>query len=240
MAKKFISIKTRAGKRKFIRRKRAGYSKYGRRRLYSNIQGTLIPDRTCVTLKYNEDVRMQLPPGGLVASYLFRCNSIYDPNYTAIGHQPMGHDQYANFYKKYMVIGSTITVTFKSFASSQATNDPVTNATVAVTTLQGAAGVITNPYELMENNRTTYSNLCVQRPYTKIHKKFSPKRFFGLSKVLDNETYGADFGSNPAEEAIWQIAGWNPTSPGNPTDIYMNVAIKYICVLRERVNLGLS
>ncbi len=238
MAKKYGNANKYAAKRRYYRKKKK-LAMYGRRR-FSNVQGTLIPDRTCVTMKYNEDVRIQLPPNGIMASYIYRCNSIFDPNLTGIGHQPMGHDQYANFYKKYVVIGSTMTVTFKSFAASQATNDPVTNATVAVTTIQGTSGVISNPSELLENNRTSYTNLCVQRPYAKITKKFSPKRFFGLTKMLDNEDYGADFGSNPAQDALWQISGYNPTAPGNPTTLYLNIAIKYICVLRERVNLGLS
>lgn len=235
MVKRFTSIKTKAGRRRFIRKRPRA-----RRRLVSNIQGTLIPDRTMVTMKYNEDIKLLLSANGLMGSHLFFCNSIFDPNVTGIGHQPMGHDQYANFYKKYVVVGATITATFKSFASSQATNDPVTNATIAITTIQGTSGVISNPTELLENNRTSYKNICVQRPFQKITKRFSPKVFFGLNKILDNESYGANFGTNPTEDAYWQISGFNPTAPGNPTNLYVNIAIKYTCVLRERVNLGLS
>lgn len=48
---------------------------------------------------------------GTIESYLFRANSIFDPNFTGIGHQPIGHDQWKNFYRRYKVTDSTIVVT---------------------------------------------------------------------------------------------------------------------------------
>lgn len=42
--------------------------------------------------------------------YSFRANSIYDPDYTGVGHQPMGHDTLELLYGRYTVVGSAITV----------------------------------------------------------------------------------------------------------------------------------
>uniref|UniRef100_UPI004047EBBF hypothetical protein n=1 Tax=Aliarcobacter sp. TaxID=2321116 RepID=UPI004047EBBF len=208
------------------------------RRLPSNIQGTLIPDRTYVTLKYNEDLSIVVPPGGIMANYLFRCNSIFDPNYTGTGHQPLGHDQYANFYKKYVVMGATITATFKALDNSELTNPDGSNYTVGITTIQAPAGVIVVPSDFQENNRTTYSNVCAQSPYTMVSKNFNSSEFFGLTKILDNEKYGADFGANPEQVAYWQLGIYQPSAPTTSGRMYVNVAIKYTLALRERVNVG--
>lgn len=214
------------------------YSKQVKERIPANIQGTLIPDRTYVTLKYNEDISLGISAGGLMSNYLFRCNSIFDPNQSGVGHQPLGHDQYANFYKKYMVVASTITCTFKSFDNSETTNADGSNYTVGISTIQDPSGATTSTTEFMENNRTTYSNVCAQAPYTMVHKKFDPIDFFGLDSILDNEKYGADFGSNPEQQAFWQIGVFQPTAPTTSGRMYVNVAIKYTLALRERVNVG--
>ena len=220
------------------RKKRATPYKRVTRRLPSNIQGTLIPDRTYVTLKYNEDLSIVVPPGGIMANYLFRCNSIFDPNYTGTGHQPLGHDQYANFYKKYVVMGATITATFKALDNSELTNPDGSNYTVGITTIQAPAGVIVVPSDFQENNRTTYSNVCAQSPYTMVSKNFNSSEFFGLTKILDNEKYGADFGANPEQVAYWQLGIYQPSAPTTSGRMYVNVAIKYTLALRERVNVG--
>lgn len=37
------------------------------------------------------------------SQYVFRLNSLYDPNLTGVGHQPQGYDQMAQFYNTYRV-----------------------------------------------------------------------------------------------------------------------------------------
>jgi len=55
-------------------------------------------------------------PGGVGAGtpalYQFRANSMYDPDYTGSGHQPMFRDEMAAQYNYYTVISSYIKVTF--------------------------------------------------------------------------------------------------------------------------------
>lgn len=45
------------------------------------------------------------------ASFLFRGNGMFDPDYQVGGQQPMGFDQWAGLYRHYRVIGSKIEVT---------------------------------------------------------------------------------------------------------------------------------
>jgi len=61
---------------------------------------TGVPDRMLIRLRYSE--RQQNPATAL--DYVYNLNSIYDPNLTGTGHQPLGRDQWASFYNRYRVI----------------------------------------------------------------------------------------------------------------------------------------
>ena len=235
---RFYHLKKRNGKRMFIRRRRkAAYR--GRRRV-SNSQGVLIPMRTFTTLKYAQDFELKIPAqAGLIDRYQFRANSIFDPDYALGGHQPMGRDQYANFYQKYMVVSSTITATFRNTSNSSLTSDTNQQYVVGIVTTTPNQ-IISNNLELLENNRTSYGFTSPQKPFTRISKNFNAKKFWGLSRVLDNSDYGAVMGTNPLEECLFEIFGYNPIGSENPTPLFVNIMIKYNCVLRDRVNLGLS
>lgn len=232
--RRFPGTKTR---RVIKRRRRNRGRGYPRRKGFLNV-GKLLPDKTMVTLKYAEDIDLVVPSVG--SDYYFRCNSIYDPNQVAIGHQPMGHDEYAMFYDKYCVVGAKLSVRFVAMESNSDTQDENHITNVGVCTIDNMDGII-DPRAFMENNRTTYSVVSPQRPNAVIRKKFSAKRFFGKNKVVDDHTLSASFGNNPSNEAVWQIKAW-PASPENifTRTLALNVMIQYICVLKERKNLGLS
>ena len=61
-------------------------------------------------LRYSQTVTIN-PGIGTCGVYKFRANSIFDPDYTGIGHQPYGHDNLESIYQHYTVDSSTITVT---------------------------------------------------------------------------------------------------------------------------------
>lgn len=58
------------------------------------------------TVKYAESVVVTLIGG--FNSYLFSCNSLFDPNRTGTGHQPMYFDQLIALYDHYTVLRSRI------------------------------------------------------------------------------------------------------------------------------------
>jgi hypothetical protein len=51
-----------------------------------------------------------LDPAAVGAGVQYASNSIFDPNLTATGHQPLSHDQWSQFYQHYLVMGSKITI----------------------------------------------------------------------------------------------------------------------------------
>lgn len=72
------------------------------------------PSSKIVKLKYNEYIPISSNTSGTVISqYRFNCNSLYDPNQSGTGHQPLYYDTYAGLYNHYLVLGSRIKVTWQ-------------------------------------------------------------------------------------------------------------------------------
>lgn len=65
--------------------------------------GYPVAQRTLCWLNYS-DIRQTSSTGlGLTGDYVYNLNSIHDPDRSGTGHQPMGHDQYIQFYNRYRV-----------------------------------------------------------------------------------------------------------------------------------------
>ena len=60
-------------------------------------------------LRYSTNLSLNAT-SGVIAYNLFRCNSIFDPDYTGVGHQPYGHDTYQQIYNHYRVESAVISV----------------------------------------------------------------------------------------------------------------------------------
>ncbi|WP_445779495.1 hypothetical protein [Shewanella sp.] len=213
-------------------KKKSFYPRYTARKDIVNL-GTTIPDTTVVRLKYCDDLTITVPNSPVGTNYLFRCNSIFDPDFTGTGHQPLGHDQWSQFYERYVVTKATLTATFKSTYGE--VNQP-TN--VGVCLIANTSAAITSADNFAENNRTTYGYVCRDLGMTRITKVFKPNDFFGNENIIDDDEKGALFGANPIDGAYWQLKMWHP-SQGFPVaaPLFVNVAITYECVLRERKEL---
>lgn len=66
------------------------------------------PDRFRTTVIYSDLI--QLNPLQPFRNQVFRGNSLYDPDFTALGHQPLYFDQYMAIYERFRVLGSKIII----------------------------------------------------------------------------------------------------------------------------------
>lgn len=75
---------------------------------------TFFPPRGKCTLPYVDEFSISTP--GIVSTFgtqtSYRLNSLFDPYFSAGGHQPYGYDQMCTFYNRYMVDRVDIEVTF--------------------------------------------------------------------------------------------------------------------------------
>lgn len=69
------------------------------------------PDRFNIRLRYADNFQFHDTDGTTaVMKQQYRLNSVYDVDYTNVGHQPNGFDKWAAIYKWYRVMGCTVTV----------------------------------------------------------------------------------------------------------------------------------
>lgn len=73
------------------------------------------PPSQLVKFTYGQTVVLTSGTGGIYGSeQVYRLNSLYDPDLTGLGHQPYGHDEMANLYRNYKVVGVGIDIKFSS------------------------------------------------------------------------------------------------------------------------------
>lgn len=173
---------------------------------------------------------------GVMAEQVVRANSIFDPDATGVGHQALGHDQWASFYKSYIVLGAKIACTVSS--SSGQTVPQVTGVYHT-----SDSGITATGYDtVIEQGKSHY---CVTNPSTAIdtkviHNSFDAKNFYNLKDVKDNKyRIGADFGANPNEMNYFII--WHQSQDQSTTsEVKVIYAITYRVLLTDSQELAQS
>lgn len=92
----------KAGRKSYRKRKTTALTRMVNRGTLVYKGQTGIADRALIKLKYRDNYVLTdtvLPD----AQRTWRLNSIYDPDFTGSGHQPLGFDQWQVFYKNYRV-----------------------------------------------------------------------------------------------------------------------------------------
>ncbi len=102
-------VPSSAARQLFSRRKIPRGMSVGRPRMVS--YNKLVQPKVRTMLSY-VDTKL-VAPGSAVAVHQFRINSLFDPDYTGLGHQPAFRDQWNALYTKYRVIKTTWHVTFR-------------------------------------------------------------------------------------------------------------------------------
>lgn len=217
--------------RKSIRKKvkRTNFKKYGTTRSRA-INGPMAM-RQIVKMRYSEDINISA--GTLLGAYDFRANSIFDPNLSGTGHQPLSHDQWGNFYDHYVVLGAKMTVCFTSTSS--------TDSAFASVALQDTNNTMTSQSQIREQPRSRWTLIPIQggNNQRKLSCFYSAKKFFGAKSVVTWDKLGAVFGANPSEDALFRIFYQN-ASGTSAIPLVVNVIIDYIVLLSEPKVLTLS
>lgn len=232
--------------RRYKTRKRKTYKRRRRPRKSSSVTGiTTVSSQNPLrkTLKtvfrYSEpNIRMLTLSGGGLVSYVFRANSIYDPDYTATltGHQPTGFDQLMVMYNHYTVISANITVTFQN---------PSKVPLLCLIDLSGDPSPSTDVKDVIENGSCTYAVLPPQGAddYSAKTLKFrcNPNKFMGISKPMSNGLVRGSGTTNPSEGCYFHVY-LHTSSSDSPVafKVPINVTLEYVTILTEPENPGTS
>lgn len=158
---------------------------------------------------------------------IFRANSIFDPDYTGVGAQPMWHDEFALLYNRYTVYASKITASF--IQKSGSGESAYTNVWVMpkdVTTLALASD------DAIETNRCKSS---VLGPNTGGDGTATLSHYQNIANIIgkpksesSDDILSAPFGSNPGRQSFWHVGAGTIDGLTN-VNIYVKVKMVYYC-----------
>jgi len=118
--------KRKTGLKSYIKRKVRKYTKRRAKRstrttMVNRNPSVLIAPRYITKLKYAERYSFSAPGSNLAGVQVFNLNSIFDPDRTGVGHQPLGRDQLALLYNRYRVFAVSWQIAFQPSATAAGT-----------------------------------------------------------------------------------------------------------------------
>jgi len=198
---------------------------------------TPFPNTKIVRHKYVENI--QFPGGssaGTPATYQYRANSMYDPNYTGVGHQPLFRDQMAAQYNYYTVISSYFKITFP----------PESNEKRTFSVWVDEDGVTPTTDDQMNENHRFYPGLILSRRNSplKLTARFNSlkwnKNTLGALMADNNQKIASS--SNPGSTAVkyYNVMCWPTNAADTLGAITATVEMFFITIWREPVEHATS
>ncbi len=218
-------------RKRFRRRRRVRPSRRRVRRRKRLPPLTGFADTKKVRLRYVDQVGIDCPAGG-ITSARYRSNDMFDPQFSAGGHKPLGFDQNMARYTYFTVIGSRITMTY--VPDDQAGAVPgyfgVFNDDAA--TLQ-----YTSPQELLESKlaktavRVAGSAASGNKLF-RARASFGARKAFGSGKIIGDLNYAGTESTTPTLMNYFQC--WVASVGGNnPDPMNFLIEIEYLAVLHN-------
>lgn len=206
-----------------------------KRKPNNDLASSGLPLKRLVKFKYVQTVNLGNGTTS-TASHHMSTNSLFDPDVTSGGHQPMSFDQWTLLYKTYRVLGSKINVRFLAKQGTQ-------NVIVGVAPTNDIDAALDFP-TMLERPGSYGKVLTTQFP-TYVTRKWSLKRV----RNANDEAYSGQLGNtslsggtNPANQDYYRIWAANPDSTAAiaSNSVSCIVEITYIAELSDRLLLESS
>lgn len=227
--------------RKSYRRPRRKAASFRRRRFVRRSRvAPLQPIARKQIVKMRYDDWVVIDPSTVATTCFFRANSIYDPNLSGVGHQPLPHDLWQSLYNHYTVLGSKISVQAWS-------EDSATNYMCEVGCMVTDDTTVNQPLLTLKEQPGTTSRLMRCRPdgrnsMVTLYKGFSAYKWFGLSKSALGacDSVSALFGANPTDGAFFCIYAAHPNENTDVPVVNLRVRIEYLVEVSEPKEIAQS
>ncbi len=186
-------------------------------------------------LRYCERITIDAGAAGQSTNHFFCANSIFDPNQSGIGHQPMGFDQYILMYDHFKVLSSKIQV--KALNNISATNG---NQTILSIHLDDDTSTNLSVENMIEQGTTNYRIMNSGESFrpTTLTKSFNTKTFFSNQKTAASLVGTAT--ADCDEVAFYNISSSALTGGTDPGVMSCLIVIDYIVQFSERRTLASS
>jgi len=213
----------RARSRRYKRRK-AG-------RAYANKSmvniGRGFPQKLMVTHRYCDQITLT-STSGVMATYQWSCNGMYDPNATGGGHQPMLFDQLTTLYNHYQVVGSKFRVKILPHTSNTVTsnfvcfiNDDTVFETSSIDGNAEQTGAKATQIGIPSGGNKPLARSLF----------WSSKRKFGTS-ALQNDNLQGTVSTNPSEQSFYSLC-LQAFDQSNSVQLQVFVEIDYCAIWSE-------
>jgi len=188
--------------------------------------------KMAVNLVY-EDL-ITLAPGTVYGSYLFRGNSLFDPDYTGTGHQPRYFDQLTPIYGRYKVL--------KSDCEVEMINGSPTSGAIFAVTPNTEIITFTSWEQASELPRAKCSDIMpvASRYPFKLKHSISTTSVCGLLPYqVNDEDWSAAIGNNPLQIWYWNI---NAETIDRTSNLLVSFRVKlvYHAIMYDRLDVGTS
>lgn len=193
---------------------------------------TGFPDKMTVSLPYIINGRVN---PGIVAGndQVIRLNGAWDPDFSGVGHQPRGWDQWAAIYGKYRVSRVDLNILCRQRASHGINVRALANNSPATLAGDANVGEFLNHVYL---GQTASNTPPVQRKLV-----FYPHKVLGLTwaQYIANDFSGADTTTTPVDEAYLHLLVMQVDNT-TACDFEYEIQATYRVTFYERQNLPLS
>lgn len=172
----------------------------------SVVENTLpiFPPTTSCMLRYHDVITMNAGTG-VLTSYVFTANGLYDPNITSTGHQPMGFDSIMGYYEHYHVTAATIRVVFQ--------NTGTLSHFVGIR-LDPDVSPLTDITQAIENGLLVYDTVSPTSMYgafRELKMSVNIPKFNGIKNraiFMADEGLRGNVASNPTEQTYFHVLIW--------------------------------
>lgn len=200
------------------------------------------PTNQVVKMRYSNWTNFPLNTGNSYSEFTVRAASINAPDIVpnANSHQALGHDQWAVFYERYVVLGSRITITGISNNSSAGGN-----ILLGVYLADQSATAAINPHQLIEQGKCNYTNMgngnAGQLVRKIVNMNYSAKKWHNVTNVKDADNLEANFGANPADQAYFHIfCGCSDMVALTNGSVTIQYKVDYIVLVKDPLELAQS
>jgi len=163
----------------------------------------IFPVRCTRKLRYSTTFQLTCTSGA-VATYVFRANDLFDPDYTGTGHQPMGFDQMMLSYNHFCVTHSKIKVT----ARNKSNTSPVTFG-IRQDASPTAVTVIDRIMEFGGLVVCELDTFGTQTTLLELNLNIAKVQGISPSALTSDSTLRGDAGNSPTEVTYWHVQCWD-------------------------------
>jgi len=197
--------------------------------------------------------------------YVFRMNSIFDPDHTSVGHQPRFHDQIGAIYHKYCVIGAKAYI--EVLTTSPSTNSEQGNPTIFAYLDDSATadsrsleqhielGMPNSSYLMTNVPGQSFNGPELSRAKRSFTMTYGVRKFWGIDKktqliypsgtgvgdeYIENSNYSAMYGTNPTRVCFLKLKTFDSAVTDTTVSFKARVTIDYTVVCYQPIEVGAS